>query len=258
MVSTAAVSNEAPGVVWVVGVGARAGTGGAIARKFAAEGFKVVITGRTPAKLADVAQEIEAAGGQVIVAPGDATSEQGIAAALETVKGAGRLRASIYNAGGSQWRSGILEMDTAFIEDVWRINCLGGFIVGRESARLMLQQGGDQPSGAILFTGSISGEIARPKLAAYAAAKFGLRAVAHAMAREFGPKNLHVANIIPVGPIDGDRLNSQFPDAKSKRPPDAFIPPEQIAEAFWQVFRQPRSAWTLEMDLRPYCESFAI
>ena len=242
------------GVAWVVGVGARDGTGAAVARRFAAAGMRVVVTGRTREKIETVCEEIRAAGGDAIAALGDATSDAGLHDALATVREAGPLRAAIYNAGGSQWRPGILEMDTPFIEDVWRINCLGGFIVGRESARLMLPH----ERGSILYTGSISGSVARPKLAAYAAAKFGLRAVAQAMAREFGPKNLHVAHIVPVGPIDGDRLNSRFPDAKDRRPPDAFIPPEQIAEAFWNVHCQPRNAWTFETDLRPYCESFAV
>jgi NADP-dependent 3-hydroxy acid dehydrogenase YdfG len=110
--------------------------------------------------------------------------------------------------------------------------------------------------GAILFTGSISGMIARPKLAAYASAKFGQRAIAQAMAREFGPRNIHVANVVVHGPIDGDRLNSAFPHAKDARPTDGMVDVEQIAETFWQVLVQPRTAWTQEMDIRPYCEEF--
>ncbi|RJG03099.1 SDR family NAD(P)-dependent oxidoreductase [Noviherbaspirillum sedimenti] len=242
------------GVAWVVGVGARDGTGAAIARRFAAGGLQVAVTGRTAEKIQAVVDEINALGGRAVAALGDASSDQGLANALQIVKQLGPLRAAIYNAGGSQWRSGILEMDTAFIEDVWRTNCLGGFIVGREAAKLMLPQ----ERGSILFTGSISGSVARPKLAAYAAAKFGLRAVAQAMAREFWAKNIHVAHIVPVGPIDGDRLLSRFPDVRERRPPDALIPTEQIAEAFWNVHCQPRSAWTFEMDLRPYCETLAM
>lgn len=244
----------AQGVAWVVGVGARAGTGAAIARRFAAGGLHVVVTGRTAEKVESVVAQIKESGGKATAAVGDATSDQGLAGALETVKGLGPLHAAIYNAGGSQWRSGILEMDTPFVEDVWRINCLGGFIMGREAAKLMLPN----ERGSILFTGSISGSVSRPKLAAYAVAKFGLRAAALAMAREFWKKNIHVAHIVPVGPIDGDRINSKFPEAKDQRPPDAFIPPEEIAESFWTVHCQPRTAWTLESDLRPYCEPFAI
>jgi len=248
------VKEAATGVAWVVGVGARAGTGGAIARRFAKAGLHVVVTGRTAEKIDSVVSEIKEFGGKATAVVGDARSDQGLASSIEIVKNLGPLHAAIYNAGGSQWRSGLIAMDTAFIEDVWRINCLGGFIMGREAAKLMLPM----ERGSIMFTGSISGSVSRPKLVAYAAAKFGLRALALAMAREFWPKNLHVAHIVPVGPIDGDRLNLKFPEAKSKRPPDALIPPEQIAEAFWTAHTQPRSAWTLETDLRPYCEPFAI
>jgi NAD(P)-dependent dehydrogenase (short-subunit alcohol dehydrogenase family) len=143
-------------------------------------------------------------------------------------------------------------MDTAFFEEVWRINCLGSFIMAREATRLMLERDG----GALLFTGSISGVMGRPKFTAYASAKFGQRALAQAFARAYGPKNIHVANIIVHGAIDGDRLNSKFPDAKAKRPPDSMVNIDIIAEAFWQVLIQPRNAWTHEMDLRPYCEPF--
>ncbi|MFC5830656.1 SDR family NAD(P)-dependent oxidoreductase [Nonomuraea insulae] len=152
---------------------------------------------------------------------------------------------------GSHWRSSMLEMDAEFFENVWRTNCFGGFLVGRESARRMSAAGG----GAILYTGSVSGLIARPKLAAYASAKFGQRAVAQALAREFGPRNVHVANVIAHGLIDGDRLNSAFP-AKNRRPTDGMLDIDAIAETFWQVIVQPRTAWAHEVDIRPYCEPF--
>lgn len=239
-------------VAWVVGVGASAGTGAAIARRMAAGGLTVALTGRTIANLEAVKAEIEAAGGLAVLAPGDASTEAGLLPALEAAKAAGDISVAIYNAGGSQWRKSPMEMDSDFFEQVWRTNCFGSFIMAREAARLMAPRGG----GAILFTGSISGKVARPKFTAYASAKFGQRALAQAFAKEYGPKNIHVANIIPHGPIDGDRLNLKFPDAKSQRPEDGMIDIAQIAEAFWQVLVQPRNAWTHEMDLRPYCEPF--
>lgn len=242
-------------VAWIVGVGASAGSGAAIARRFARGGMEVVITGRTPEKLDKVVAEIEAAGGKAVAAPGDASTEEGLAPALELVRSRGRLAAAVYNAGGSQWRPSPLEIDTEFFESVWRINCLGSFIMAREAVRIMLDAG---QGGAILFTGSISGMVGRPKLTAYASAKFGQRAIAQAFAREYGPKNIHVANIIPHGPIDGDRLNLKFPKAKEQRPVDGMIDIDQIAEAFWMVMTQPRCAWTHEMDLRPYCEPYSV
>lgn len=245
--------NPPPGsLAWVVGVGARQGTGAAVARRLAAGGMHVLLSGRTEEKLAAVAEEIEDKGGLATAVVADASSEAGLSDALATLDALGPPLVSVYNAGGSQWRSSILEMDSEFFENVWRTNCFGGFIVGRESARRMTARGG----GAILFTGSISGSIARPKLAAYASAKFGQRAVAQALAREFAPQNIHVANVIAHGPIDGDRLNTAFPQAKDRRPVDGMLDIDDIAETFWQVLVQPRTAWTHEIDIRPYCEPF--
>lgn len=239
-------------VAWVVGVGGQHGTGASIARKLAAEGLHVVATGRTKAKVDALVADIRQRGGLATGVTGDAGTEEGLAESLTTVDGLGALSVAVYNAGGSQWRSSILAMESDFFEDVWRTNCFGSFVTGREAARRMVAGAG----GVVVFTGSISGRIARPKLAAYASAKFGQRAVAQAMGREFGPRNVHVANVIVHGPIDGDRLNTAFPQAKEARPVDGMVDPDVIAETFWSVIVQPRSAWTHEMDIRPYCEPF--
>ncbi|WP_052710758.1 SDR family NAD(P)-dependent oxidoreductase [Pseudofrankia sp. DC12] len=244
----------AGGVAWVIGVGARQGTGAAIARRLAAGGMHVLVTGRTEEKLAAVVADIEDKGGTAASAVADAGTEAGLAGPLAKLDELGPPLVCVYNAGGSQWRPSILDMDAQFFESVWRTNCLGSFLVAREAARRMTARGG----GAILFTGSVSGLVGRPKLAAYASAKFGQRALVQALAREFAPRNIHVANVIPHGPIDGDRLNSQFPDAKDRRPVDGMIGIDAIAETFWQLLVQPRSAWTLEIDLRPYCEPFSV
>lgn len=241
-------------VAWIVGVGASSGTGASVVRRFAREGLAVVVTGRTPEKVDALVAEVTSAGGKAIAAPADVGTEAGLLKALEVVKQTGVLTVAIYNAGGSQWRANPLEMDGDFFEQVWRTNCFGSFLMAREAARLMLQTGG----GAIMFTGSISGVVARPKFAAYAAAKFGQRATVQAFAREYGPHNIHMANVIPHGPIDGERLNSKFPKAKEMRGEDGMIDPDQIAEAFWLIANQPRNAWTLEMDLRPFVEAYDI
>lgn len=239
-------------LAWVVGAGAIQGTGGAIVRRLADAGMRVVVTGRTPEKVDAIVRDVTERGGVAIAAPADAGTDEGLQPALDIVRREGGLHTAIYNAGGSQWRPSPLDMDTQFFEDVWRTNCLGSFIMAREATRLMLQRDG----GVLMFTGSISGVIGRPKLAAYASAKFGQRAIAQAFAREYGPKNIHVANIIVHGPIDGDRLNTAFPHAKDKRPEDGMVNIDAIAETFWQVLTQPRHAWTHEMDIRPYCEPF--
>jgi NAD(P)-dependent dehydrogenase (short-subunit alcohol dehydrogenase family) len=239
-------------IAWVIGVGALQGTGAALSRRLAAEGLHVVLTGRTKEKVDALVADITERGGAATGVTGDAGSEAGLAESLATIDGLGPLSVAAYNAGGSQWKSSILEMESDFFESVWRTNCFGSFIAGREAARRMSASGG----GAVLFTGSISGRIARPKLAAYASAKFAQRALAQAMAREFGPRNIHVANVIVHGPIDGDRLNSAFPHAKAARPVDGMVDTDQIADTFWSVIVQPRNAWTQEMDIRPYCEEF--
>lgn len=239
-------------VAWVIGAGAILGTGAALARRLAAGGLHVIVTGRTQQKIDAVAADIGAHGGKATAVAGDAGTEEGLRESLAAIDESGPLTVAAYNAGGSQWKPGILEMDSDFFESVWRTNCFGSFIAGREAARRMTARGG----GAILFTGSISGLVARPKLAAYASAKFGQRAVAQAMAREFGPRNIHVANVIVHGPIDGDRLNTAFPHAKDARPVDGMVDIDQIADTFWQILVQPRNAWTHELDIRPYCEEF--
>jgi NAD(P)-dependent dehydrogenase (short-subunit alcohol dehydrogenase family) len=236
-------------VAWIVGVGAVEGTGGALARRFARGGMHVVVTGRTPEKLEAVVKAVQASGGEASYVAADATSEESLLNALEHVDGAGRLGVAVYNAGGAQSKKSVLDMDAAFVEGVWRINCLGGLVVGREAARRMGGVG-----GVILLTGSKSTNTARPRQAAYAIAKYGLRAVAEALAREFGPQGVHVATVIPDGPIDGERMRAAYPDAKSVRGPDSMISIDAIAETYWQLAIQPRTAWTHSMDLRPWNE----
>lgn len=236
-------------VAWIVGVGAIDGTGGALARRYASEGLHVVVTGRTEARLREVVAAIEAEGGRASAVVADASSEASLLEALQHVDTLGRLAVAVYNAGGAQSRASITEMDAAFVESVWRINCLGGFVVGREAARRMAG-----PGGVVLFTGSKSSDTARPKQAAYAVAKFGLKATAEALAREFNGQNVHVATVVPDGPIDGERMRQAFPDAGSVRGPDSMIGTDALAETFWQLTIQHRSAWTRTLDLRPWNE----
>ena len=143
-------------------------------------------------------------------------------------------------------------MEDDFFEDVWRLVCFGGFLVGREAARRMVPRG----TGSILFTGATASVRARPPFTAFASAKAALRAVAHGMAREFGPQGIHVAHVVIDGGIDGDQLNQRFPAFKEQRGDDGMLNPDAIAEAFWALHSQDRTAWTLELDLRPYKETF--
>lgn len=239
------------GTAVVVGVGASRGTGAAAARRFAREGLHVFLAGRTPERLEAVAKEIEAAGGRASALATDTTRGEDVVRLLDRAQAAGPLVLVLYNAGNNRLRP-LLDMSDAFFEDTWRLCCFGGFLVGREAARRMLPQG----SGTILFTGATASLRARPPFTAFASAKAALRALAHGMAREFGPRGIHVAHVVIDGGIDGDQLNNALPQFKEQRGADGMLQPEAIAEAFWSLHAQHPSAWTLELDLRPYKEPF--
>jgi len=235
----------------IVGVGASHGLGAAAARRFAREGLHVVVAGRTAHKVARVAEEISAAGGSAEAVTGDAAIEDDAIRFVETAEAKGPLAIVLQNSGSNR-RDPFLELAAADFEAIWREHCLAGFLTGRESARRMVPRG----RGTILFTGA-SGSLRGSALyAAFAAAKAGLRAVAQSMAREFGPKGIHVAHVIIDGGISGDRLKSRFPDLEKTRGPDGLLSIDAIAETYWQLHRQHRSAWTLEQDLRPWAEKF--
>jgi NAD(P)-dependent dehydrogenase (short-subunit alcohol dehydrogenase family) len=235
----------------VVGVGASRGTGAAAARRFAREGLHVFLAGRTAPRLEALAQEIAASGGRATAVPTDTTRGEDVVLLLDRARDAGSLELVLYNAGNNRLRP-LLDMSDAFFEETWRLCCFGGFLVGREAARRMLPRG----SGTILFTGATASLRARPPFTAFAAAKAALRALAHGMAREFGPQGIHVAHVVIDGGIDGDQLNTAFPQFKEQRGADGMLQPDAIADAFWSLHAQHPSAWSLELDLRPYKEPF--
>jgi NAD(P)-dependent dehydrogenase (short-subunit alcohol dehydrogenase family) len=236
----------------VVGVGARQGLGGALCRRFAREGLHAVAVGRTAEKLERVVEEIRSAGGAASAAVADATREEDVAAVFDAAEGQGGVpEVVVYNAGNNQFRS-LLEMDGPFFEGVWRLCCFGGFLVGREAARRMVPAGG----GTLIFTGATASLRARPPFTAFASAKAAERALAHGMAREFGPQGLHVGHVIIDGVIDGDQVNQRFPQFKERLGENGMLSVDAIADAFWTLHGQHPSAWTLELDLRPFKESF--
>jgi len=235
----------------VLGVGASQGLGGALCRRIAREGLHVLLGGRTQAKLDEIAAGIRASGGRATPVVADATQPGDVAKLFDAAQAAGGAPALVvYNAGNNRMRP-LLEMDDAFFEEIWRLCCFGGFLTGREAARRMLPQG-----GTLIFTGATASLRARPPFTAFASAKAALRAVAHGMAREFGPQGLHVGHVIIDGMIDGDQLNQRFPELKARMGDDGMLGVDAIADAYWALHAQPRSAWTLELDLRPYKESF--
>ena len=236
----------------VIGVGARAGLGAALSRRFASEGLQVFAAGRTRQKLERVVGEIERSGGSAVPVVMDTTLEDDVVRLFDTVEDRGEApEIVVYNAGNNEFRP-LLEMDAQFWEDLWRLGCFGGFLTGREAARRMLPKG----RGTLIFSGATASVRSRPPFTAFASAKAALRALAHGMAREFGPQGLHVGHVIIDGVIDGDRVNERFPQFKERLGEDGMLDPDSIAAAYWGLHRQERSAWTLELDLRPYKERF--
>jgi NAD(P)-dependent dehydrogenase (short-subunit alcohol dehydrogenase family) len=235
----------------VIGAGAGAGLGAALARRIAREGLHVFVAARDAERIASLAAAIRDAGGAASAVAADATRSDDVARLFDAAAAAAVPELVVYNAGNA-FVSPLLETSDEAFETVWRLGCFGGFLAGREAARRMLPRG----SGTILFTGATASLRARPPFTTFAAAKAGLRAMAHGMAREAGPQGLHVAHVVIDGAIDGDQLNRRIPQLRERLGPDGMLSPDAIAEAYWQLHRQPRSAWTLELDLRPYKESF--
>jgi NAD(P)-dependent dehydrogenase (short-subunit alcohol dehydrogenase family) len=236
----------------VIGVGASQGLGAALCRRFAREGLHVAVGGRTRGKVEQVAAEIAAAGGTATPVAMDATVAADVARIFDVAADrAGVPELVVYNAGNNQMRA-LLDMDDRFFEEVWRLCCFGGFLTGREAARRMLAGGG----GTLVFTGATASLRARPPFTAFASAKAALRALAHGMAREFGPKGLHVGHVVIDGVIGGDLVRGRFPQIVERLGEDGVLGIDAIADAYWMLHTQERTAWTLELDLRPYKETF--
>jgi NAD(P)-dependent dehydrogenase (short-subunit alcohol dehydrogenase family) len=239
-------------VCLVVGVGF--GLGSALARAFAAEGFTVCMT-RRPRHLEELealAAEIRDKGGQAHAFGVDARAEEEVAALFERIeRDIGPLEVVVFNIGANV-RFGIRETTARVFTKVWEMACFAGFLAGREAAKVMLPRG----HGTILFTGATASVRGREGFAAFAAAKHGLRAVAQSMARELGPQGIHVAHVVIDGAVDGVFTRENRPDAEALLARDEILKPEDIAQSFVALHRQPRSAWTHELDLRPWKESW--
>jgi NADP-dependent 3-hydroxy acid dehydrogenase YdfG len=235
----------------VAGVGSVNGLGAALARRFAREGLSVFIAGRTAERLEKVAGEIAAERGKAFPFPTDLTSEKDVIRLLSVAAEAGVIELAVYNAGGNA-TSSLLKLRKSQFEALWRQSALGGFLFGREAVRRMLPQG----RGVLIFTGATASIRARPPFAGFASAKAALRAVAQGFAREFGPQGIHVAHAIIDGVIRGDYAQTKFADFVRAKGEDGLLEAHDIADAYWTLYRQPKSAWTHELDLRPFKEPF--
>jgi NAD(P)-dependent dehydrogenase (short-subunit alcohol dehydrogenase family) len=239
------------GVAWVAGVGASAGLGAAVARRFAAGGLTVALSGRNAERLATVTAEIVANGGKAHAVPGDVSSPAETARLTKQIAEFGPLRAAVFNAGNAV-RGTPLELTPEQFESTWRGSAFAGFVFARAALPALLAAGG----GTLLFTGATASLRGRGPFVAFASAKAALRSVAQSFAREYGPRGIHVAHVVIDGGIDGERLRKGAPDRIEQAGADGLLHPDAIAESYWQLHRQHRSAWTHELDVRPYKESF--
>ena len=245
------MNNPTHGSVLILGVGAPHGLGAAAARVFAAAGFSVTIAGRNQRKLEDAARTIAAVGVAPRVSVGDVTSAEDVAQFVAVAQSAGPIAVAIHNAGGNS-PAPFLQVAPAVFEEHWRAHAFGAFLLAQAVLPKMLEQG----TGTLLFTGATGSLRGSARFASFAAAKGALRMMAQSLAREFGPQGIHVAHLIVDGVIDGDRARASIPGVESRFAEDGMLKPEHIAEAFLALHRQHRSAWTQELDVRPWSEKF--
>jgi NAD(P)-dependent dehydrogenase (short-subunit alcohol dehydrogenase family) len=233
-------------------IGAGDATGGAIARRFAREGYVACVTRRHADKLQPLVAAIEAAGGTARAFGSDARKEDEVIALIDTIeREVGPIDVAVYNIGANV-NFPIRETTSRVFHKVWEMACFGGFLMGREVAKRMVPRG----RGTILFTGASASLRGRSGFSAFSSAKHGLRAVAQSMARELGPAGIHVGHVVIDGAIDTAWIRENFPDRAALKSEGGILDPDAIAENYWMLHRQPRSAWTHELDLRPWMESW--
>ena len=242
------ISNQDKRVVLVVGAGDA--TGGAIAKRFAREGYITCVTRRSADKLQPLVDAIRAEGGEAHGFASDARKEEEVAALVEQIESTlGPIEAFVFNIGANVPCS-ILEETPRKYFKIWEMACFAGFLTAQAVARRMVPRG----RGTILFTGATAGLRGASHFAAFAGAKHGIRALAQSMARELGPRNIHVAHVVVDGAIDTAFIRDNFPERYALKDADGILNPEHIADNYWFLHSQPRDAWTFELDLRPWGE----
>ena len=233
-------------------IGAGDATGGAIARRFAREGYIACVTRRSADKVEPLVASIQSAGGQAHGFGSDARKEDDMMALVAQIeRDIAPIEVAVFNIGANV-RFGITETTARVYQKVWEMGCFAGFLMGREAAKVMLPRG----RGTIIFTGATASVRGREGFAAFAGAKHALRALAQSMARELGPKGIHVAHPIIDGAIDTEFIRSNFPERYALKDQGGILNPDHIADAYWNLHTQPRDAWTHELDLRPWAETW--
>ncbi len=233
-------------------IGAGDALGGAIARRFAREGFVAVGVRRQQDKLTALVEAIEAEGGKAFGFGCDARKEEEVIALFDRIEAEiGQVEVCVFNIGANV-RFSISDTTARVYFKVWEMGCFAGFLTGREAARRMEPRG----RGTILFTGATASVRGREGFSAFSGAKHALRALAQSMARELGPKGIHVAHTLIDGPIDTQWIAENFPESYARKAQDGILDPDHIADNYWHLHTQPRDSWTHELDLRPWSESW--
>ncbi|HJP50442.1 MAG TPA: SDR family NAD(P)-dependent oxidoreductase [Pseudomonadales bacterium] len=235
----------------VIGVGPQEGVGGYLCEYAAKEGLHVIIAGRTQEKLDTVAASIKSSGGHATGIICDATVESEIIDLISKTETIGEIDLAIYNA-GNNFNGDFLTMEADLFEKAWRVCTLGGFLFARESLKAMRPR----ERGTLIFTGASASMRGKPMFAPFTAAKAGLRAMAQSLAREFQPRGIHVGHVVIDGGIAGDKIIKGVPQFAERVGEDGLISLDGIAQAFMYLYKQPRTAWTHEIDLRTYKENF--
>lgn len=236
----------------VAGVGPVRGLGSALASCFAEKGLHVFIAGRSEDKLQKVAQHIQDRGGSVTPVVADITVEEEVSRLFKIVRSRDdAIEIAAYNV-DSNIPGPFLEMETKTFAILWRQNCLGAFLFAKQTISIMQAQ----QHGTLFFTGATASLRARPPFTAFASAKAALRALAQGLAREFSPQGIHIVHTVIDGVIDGDRARNQFPQYVEAKGEAGLLQPEEIAQTYWAIHQQQPSAWTHELDLRPFQEPF--
>jgi NAD(P)-dependent dehydrogenase (short-subunit alcohol dehydrogenase family) len=247
------MANDTPGAgKAAIIIGAGDATGGAVARRFARAGYTACVCRRNGDQLAPLVTDIEAEGGTARAFGVDARDEAQVEAFFRTVEDeVGPVEVMVFNIGANV-NFPITETTSRVYRKVWEMAAFAGFLTGREAARYMTPRG----EGTIIFTGATASMRGGKGFAAFSGAKFALRALAQSMARELGPKGIHVAHSVIDGAIDTAWIRENFPDRAALDDEGGILKPDDIAETYWQIHRQPRTAWTHEIDLRPWIESW--
>jgi len=233
-------------------VGAGDATGGAIARRFAREGLIACVTRRTADKLEPLLAQIRAEGGEAHGFASDARQEADVEALVAGIeRDVAPIEVAVFNIGANV-RFSVVETTERVYRKVWEMGALAGFLMGREVAKAMLRR----RQGTIIFTGATASVRGSAGFAAFAGAKHALRALAQSMARELGPQGIHVAHVVIDGAIDTRFIAENFPERYALKERDGILAPDAIAENYWNLHRQEKSAWTHELDLRPWLETW--